>query len=149
MLDDRRRGRVMPRVTRHQEFGTEGVVGTEWLTRRTCTRVYEHYPHNFSFEFGPGVLVDCLWRIVAGGRLVRTSQDHGQKYGLPAPLDAYAEAESLLRGRRVLSVRVRAETDDLIAELDGEVLLEVLSDSGYEPYPFAPRGFIWWPLQAV
>jgi hypothetical protein len=117
-------------------------VGIEWLTGRACTRVYEHYPHNFSFEFGPGVLrVDCLWRIVAGGRLVRVSQDHGQQFGLPAPLDAYAEAESLLRGRRVVAARIRQETADLVVEFDEGLLLEVLSDSsGYEPWQLLAPG---------
>jgi hypothetical protein len=117
-------------------------VGIDWLTGRTCSRVYQHYPHNFSFEFGPGVVrVDCLWRIVAGGRLVCTSQDHEQQFGLPTPLDAYAEAESLLRGRCVSAARVREETADLLVEFDGSLLLEVLSDSsGYEPWQFTAPG---------
>jgi hypothetical protein len=117
-------------------------VGIEWLIGRTCVRVCEHYPHNFSFEFEPGVLaVDCLWRVVAGGRLARTSQDHGQQYGLPAPLDAYAEAASLLRGRRVTATRLREETADLVLDFEGGVSLEVLSDSsGYEPWKLTAPG---------
>lgn len=117
-------------------------MDVNWLTGRACTRVYEHYPHNFSFEFGPGVLrVDCLWRIVAGGRLVRTSQDHGQWFGRPAPLDAYAEAESLLTGRRVAAVRIRQETADFVIEFDEGLLLELLSDSsGYEPWQLIAPG---------
>src|SRR4051812_25754044 len=82
-----------------------------WLVGKTCDRVWEHYPHNFSFKFDDGVLgVDCLWRIVGEGRLIRTSGDHGHQYGLPAPVDAYAEAESILRGRPVASTRIREET---------------------------------------
>ena len=117
-------------------------MGIDWLNGKTCTRVYQHDPHNVSFGFGPGVVrVDCLWRIVAGGRLVRTSQDHEQRFGLPAPLDACAEAESLLGGRRVAAARVREETADLLVEFDGGLLLEVLSDSaGYEPWEFTAPG---------
>lgn len=117
-------------------------MGVEWLNANACTRVYEHYPQNFSFEFGPGVLrVDCLWRIVADGRLVLTSQDHGHQFGLSAPLDAYAMAESLLLGRRVTAVRLRRETADLVVEFDGGFFLEVLSDSsGYEPWQLAAPG---------
>jgi hypothetical protein len=117
-------------------------VGIEWLTGRVCTRVYEHYPRNFSFEFGPGVLgVDCLWRLVAGGRVALTSQDHGQQFGRPAPVDAYAESASLLRGRRVTAARLREDTADLVLEFDGGVLLEVVTDSsGYEPWNFTAPG---------
>src|SRR5262249_53999975 len=57
-----------------------------------------------------GVAGRCLWPIVAGGRLVRASQDHGQQFGLPTPVDAYGEAESLLKGRHVAAVRIRQET---------------------------------------
>jgi hypothetical protein len=119
-------------------------VNVEWLIGKVCTRVYEHYPQNFSFDFEPGVVrVDCLWRIVAGGRLVRTSQDHGQQFGLPAPLDAYAEVASLLKGRRVTAVRLREETADLVLEFDGGLLLEVLSDSsGYEPWQLSGPGVL-------
>ncbi len=117
-------------------------MGVEWLIGRSCTRVYEHYPGNFSFEFGPGVVrVDCLWRIVAGGRLVRTSRDHSQQFGLPAPVDAYADAVSLLGGRCVTAARFRAEAADLLVELEGGLLLEVLSDSsGYEPWQLEAPG---------
>jgi hypothetical protein len=117
-------------------------VGVEWLIGRTCARVYEHYPHNFSFEFGPGVLaVDCLWRVVSGGRLVLTSQDHGQQYGLPAPVDAYSVAASLLQERSVTVARLREETADLVLEFGGGILLEILADSsGYEPWNLTGPG---------
>jgi hypothetical protein len=111
-------------------------VGIEWLIGKTCTRVFEHYSGNFSFEFQPGVLrVDCLWRIVKDGKLHRTSLDHGQQFGLPAPLDAYAEAASMLLGHRVEAVRFRVETADLSLEFAGHIVLEVVADSsGYEPW---------------
>jgi hypothetical protein len=100
------------------------------------------YPHNFACEFGPGALaLDCLWRVIERGRLGRTSGDHGQQYGLPAPLDAYVEAEALLKGRRVTACRIREETADLILEFEGDVQLEVISDSsGYEPWNLTAPG---------
>lgn len=64
-------------------------MGIDWLIGKICTRVYQHYPDNFSFEFGTGVVrVDCLWRIVIDGRLVRTSYEHDRQFGLPTPIDA-------------------------------------------------------------
>lgn len=117
-------------------------VRMDWLVGKTCTSIYRHYPNNCSFEFGSGVLhVECLWRIVAGGRLVLTSQDHEQQFGLPNPRDVYAVAESLLKGRCALALRVREETADLRVDFDGNFLLEVLADSsGYEPWQFTAPG---------
>jgi hypothetical protein len=61
-------------------------MSVEWLNGKICTRVYKHYPENFTFEFGPAALsVACLWRIVAGGKVVLTSRDQGQQFGPPAP----------------------------------------------------------------
>jgi hypothetical protein len=40
------------------------------LKERTCTRVYEQYPGNFTFEFGEGSqAVDGLWRIIEEGQV--------------------------------------------------------------------------------
>src|SRR5262249_11473276 len=116
----------------------------ECLISKACTRVFEHYPANFSFEFGSVVLaVDCLWRLVGPGRLLLTSLDHRQQFGRPAPVDAYAEALALLRGHRVTAARLREETDDLILEFEGGLRLEVLADSaGYEPWNLTAPG-VW------
>lgn len=109
---------------------------------KTCSRVYEGHPQNFTFEFGAGALcVDCLWRLISAGRLVRTPLDHGQQFGLPAPVDAFAEARSLLDGRRIETVRLREETADLTLRFEGGIVLEVLSNSsGYEPWNFNAPG---------
>jgi hypothetical protein len=117
-------------------------VGIEWLIGKSRVRVHQRYPENFSFEFGTGVLkVDCLWRIIAADRLVRTSLDHGHQYGLPAPVDAYAEAESMLIGRQVTAVHWREATADLTVDFEGNRQLEVLSNSsGYEPWNFVAPG---------
>ena len=113
-----------------------------WLIRKACSRVWENYPHNFSFRFDEGTLaVDCLWRIVGDERLIRTSQDHGQQFGLPAPIDAYAEAESILRGRSITSATIRKDTADLVLTFDGGYQLEIFADSsGYEPWNFTAPG---------
>jgi uncharacterized protein DUF6188 len=111
-------------------------VGIECLKGKICTRVYEHYPQNFTFEFSEASLaVDCLWRIKVGGRIALTSRDHGQKFGLPAPVDAHADASSRLRGRRVLEASMDENSADLFLEFDDRQRLEVLTDSsGYEPW---------------
>ena len=60
------------------------AVDIECLKGKICTRVYEHYPQNFTFEFSDvSLAVDCLWRIKVDGRVALTSRDHGQQFGLP------------------------------------------------------------------
>jgi hypothetical protein len=117
-------------------------MGVTWLTGKLCTSVREMYPQNSTFAFGEGALaVDCLWRLIERGRLRRTSGDHGQQYGLPAPLDANVEAETLLCGKRVTASRFREGTSDLILDFEGDVQLEIIADSsGYEPWNLTAPG---------
>jgi hypothetical protein len=117
-------------------------MSLDWLKGTVCTRVYEHYPGNFTFEFGGATLaVDCLWRVIADGKVVLTSRDHGQQFGLPAPVDAYAQAISVLRGRRVVEIRLDERSADLRLEFEGGKRLEVLTDSsGYEPWNYHAPG---------
>ena len=58
-------------------------MSAESLNGAICTRVYAHYPRNFTFQFGAATLaVDCLWRVIADGKVALTSRDHGQQFGL-------------------------------------------------------------------
>jgi|ERR671918_467730 hypothetical protein len=93
-------------------------------------------PGNCTFQFGPASLaVDCLWRVIADGRIRLTSRDHGQQFGLPAPVDACADALTLLQGRLVINVRLVEGSADLVLEFEGGRRLEILTDSsGYEPW---------------
>jgi hypothetical protein len=111
-------------------------VDIECLKGKICTRVYEHYPQNFTFEFSDvSLAVDCLWRIKVDGRVALTSRDHGQQFGLPAPVDAHADVSSRLKDRRVLEARLDESSADLTLEFDGGQRFEVLTDSsGYEPW---------------
>jgi hypothetical protein len=117
-------------------------VGIEFLKGRTCTRVYEHYPQNFTFEFSEASLaVDCLWRIKVDGRIALTSRDHGQRFGLPAPVDAHADASSRLKDRRVIEARLEESSADITLEFEGGQRLEVITDSsGYEPWNLRAPG---------
>jgi hypothetical protein len=111
-------------------------MGVESLNGTVCTRVYEHYPGNFTFQFGAATLaVGSLWRVIVDGKVALTSRDYGQQFGLPAPVDAYAGAVSLLQGRQVVNVRLAESSADLVMEFEGGRRLEILTDSsGYEPW---------------
>ncbi len=58
----------------------------------------------------------CLWRLVEAGRIRFTSEDDGQQFGLPAPVDAASEVNGRLVGAAVEAVQLRKGLLDL--ELD-------------------------------
>jgi hypothetical protein len=113
------------------------------LIGRTCTKVYEGYPGNFTFDFDDKHIlgVDCLWRLLGDGRVLRTSLDHGQQFGLPRRVDAFSELASFLMDRKVKDVQVRAVSADLALQFDGDYSLEIIPDtSGYESWKFDAPG---------
>ena len=115
----------------------------EWLVGQVCTRVHEHYTGNFTFEFSDGrAAVDCAWRIVRDGRLALAHSDHGQQFGLPAPVDAVRQAMALLAGRPIRGGRIDMALGDVVLEFEGGVRLDVFNDSsGYEGWNMSgPNG---------
>jgi hypothetical protein len=88
----------------------------------------------FSFEPNVGLWVDCPWRLVKNNRVVVSSEDHLQEYGLPAPLDALAIAQ-LLALQPIAQVQVREGIADICIELAGGIRLEAFPIStGYEAW---------------
>jgi hypothetical protein len=111
-----------------------------------CTAI-ERHEFSWGFAFGSlGLNVECLWRVLKGGRIALTRNDDGQKFGLPAPVDALAEARSLLLERTIRAIEVSSETSDLTFEFTDGTKLELLTDSrGYEAWQAYDRnlpGFI-------
>jgi hypothetical protein len=93
--------------------------------------------HDWLFTFSEGVslVVECPWRLLADGRIRVSSDDDGQQFGLPKPIDSATEATNLIGGRLVRSISVRPGVLDLLVEFDGGHALEVLPvSSGYEAW---------------
>jgi hypothetical protein len=87
--------------------------------------------------FGDNVslVVACLWRLVEDGRIRVTSQDDGQQFGLPAPVDAEAEVNRRLEQASVRGVELREGTLDLEVQFSTGHSLHVIPDSsGYEAW---------------
>lgn len=86
------------------------------------------------FESGASMLIGCLWRKLDQGAIVCTSEDHGHRFGLPAPLDAVA-ALGALSGHRITSVDIRRGTADILLTFGDAGSLELITDSaGYESW---------------
>lgn len=85
------------------------------------------------FDGGTCLVAATLWRFIENGRVRVTSEDHGHRFGLPEPVDAYARLEESVGNRAVSSAAIDARTGDLKIGFGPEMSLEVLSTScGYE-----------------
>ena len=81
------------------------------------------------------IVVGCLWRLLEAGRVRLTSQDHGQRFGLPDPVDAAGEAALRIAGHRISRAEVSAGTLDLDLHLDSGVVFQIIPDSsGFEAW---------------
>jgi hypothetical protein len=88
-------------------------------------------PGLWVFRFGKhwSAAIESAWRIMKDGGVALGVRDHGQRSGAHAPLDAAAEAQALLRGRKVVSAGLAAGSCDLRVEFEGDVVLEAFVDS--------------------
>jgi hypothetical protein len=117
-------------------------MNLEWLKGMECTGVEVHPESSSIFRFGVAALVaESLWRISIDGILRLTSRDDGQRFGLPKSVDARATAQSLLEGHIVSDVRLDVRRGDLTLVLDGNTVLEVITESsGYESWSLRAPG---------
>lgn len=107
-----------------------------WMVGRSVI-VSLSEPAMWVFELGDScaIGIECPWRVIEGGRICVSSEDHGQRYGLEADVDGGALATSLLEGLAITSVEVRDGTADLVLHLGADHRVEVLPfSSGYESW---------------
>ncbi len=84
-----------------------------------------------SFSEGSSLRAD-YWRVKTNGSVHLSSFDHGQKYGLPAPIDVIAELQKDLEGKSVRDARLDVETGDLIFQFTDNVEFQALNLTSYE-----------------
>jgi len=97
--------------------------------------VRREYDWFFVFTERVGLVVSCPWRLLAHGRIRVSADDDGQKFGLPAPVNAAQVATGLLAGCQIRAVSVRSRALDLVIEFDAVHTLEVFPvSSGYEAW---------------
>jgi hypothetical protein len=105
-------------------------------------RVVEPVSWWFTFFGGGSLRAESMWRIVAGGRVHASSEDHGQMFGLPKPVDSVARAVQVLSNSLVRQASFGRDTGDVLLEFDNGSRLEILTtSSGHEGWSlFFPNG---------
>jgi len=76
-----------------------------------------------------GLNLTCPWRIVKGHALILAVSDHGQKFGLPAPIDVFEKTLEYIGADAVESVEIDAETADLGFRFNGCKRIDAFNDS--------------------
>jgi hypothetical protein len=93
--------------------------------------------------FGPDTMIatEDLWRLISNGRIVATSEDHGQWFGRPSPVDAGSQVLALVRGGTVTAAAIAPSTGDLAISFGGRTLIQfVQTSSGYESWRLSVPG---------
>ena len=114
-----------------------------WMIGQTLSEITFSEPHHWYFYFRNGGLIhaETAWRLIIAGSIKRTSEDHGQWFGLPAPVDAEAQLRSLLYDRKPNLAEIRSDTRDIILSFESGERLEILPlSSGYESWHITTPG---------
>jgi hypothetical protein len=95
------------------------------------------------FQFGNGVVLSTQsqWRLLSKSTILLTSEDDGQQYGLPKPVDAEASIRDLLENRLVTEVGIDQATADFTIHFDNGTILQIVNlSSGYEVWTLSSEG---------
>jgi hypothetical protein len=87
------------------------------------------------FDKDVSFVVACLWRLVEDGRILYTSEDDEQLFGLPAPVNAATQVDRRLAGALVKAVDLRKGILDLELRFSTGHVFQIIPDSsGYEAW---------------
>ena len=107
------------------------------LAGSTLTEVEFETSWWFRFEPALTLNVECNWRLTDHERIVVTNEDHGQAFGLPAPVNASALVKQCVGDAKVAKVELRGIATDMVVRFENGATLEVLpNSSGYENWHF-------------
>ena len=90
-------------------------------------------PVDLNFSDGSRMRAN-YWRIIRRNKNSSSSFDHQQKYGLPEPIDAFAQIAEALDGATVLEAKWDLRTGDLFLSFDSDSELQVFNLTGYEDW---------------
>jgi len=114
---------------------------TPLVGRQLLSLERKDYTWFFGFDGSVSLATESPWRFIQQGRIVVSAEDHGQQFGLPAPVDAAREVLLRAAGFTVEAASVVTESGDLIIQFPGRVCLQLLQlSSGYESWRLSADG---------
>ena len=102
---------------------------------RLCSVEKKDYSWFFSFTDNISVATEDAWRFVNANRIVVTSEDHGQQFDLPNPVNSSVCVLSVVQDTLTRSFRIDTSTGDLFVYFSDDMFLQFLQMSGgYEAW---------------
>jgi hypothetical protein len=92
-------------------------------------------PVTLSFSDGSR-LKAFYWRLISGGQAKLSSFDHGQRYGLPEPIDAIDALRTILDNLVCVDAYLVLESGDLSFDFSDDIRFQVFNFSSYEVWEF-------------
>lgn len=100
-------------------------------------RSVEKVDSTWCFRFTSDITIgtEAQWRLMIKERMVITSEDDGQPFGLPEPVDAARIVMAKIGNHTIDSATISTSTGDLMIELSERAQLQLLQlSSGYEAW---------------
>ena len=110
-------------------------IDLSWLVGRSVSSCSFSAPDFWMIALSGGghVSTQSIWRLLTVGGMPVCSEDHGQQFGLPAPVDAAASAMSELSTAVIIEASINSSAPDLLLRFESGRALEVLATStGFE-----------------
>lgn len=105
------------------------------IGRQLTSAAKDTYSWCFGFGDKFKLVTESAWRVLDEQRIVVSSEDHGQKFGLAAPVDAASLLLSQLAGRTVDAAEISPLSGDLLISFAGQLQLQCLQlSTGYESW---------------
>lgn len=109
----------------------------------TVSKIQKLPPDYWVFQFGNGVVLSTQsqWRLLSQDAILLTSEDDGQQYGLPEPVEAVARIRELLENRVVARAAVDQASADFTIYFDNGTVLQIVNlSSGYDAWTLNSEG---------
>lgn len=90
----------------------------------------------WTFRFTNDVILksETLWRLYQGNKILLISEDNGQQFGLPEPINLSANLNNIISGKNISRIRIE-DSGDMKLFFDDEITIEFLiTSTGYENY---------------
>jgi hypothetical protein len=95
----------------------------------------QDYTWFFTFDERDSITTESTWRLVTSAGIKATSEDHGHKFGLSAPLDVIDVAKKKIGQHTIKQYNLDPRTGDLSLHFEDNSILQFLNlSSGYESW---------------
>jgi hypothetical protein len=87
----------------------------------------------FVLDDGNTIATESVWRLITPQRIVVTSEDEGQSFGLTVPVNAAQRMKDSLGQSKIVRFELKEPTSDLLLHFSNDQIIEFLNLScGYE-----------------